>query len=158
MPHNKFKKFRRTDKKRLRKSVNLKNNISFASSRVFLNRLRLKDHICISHKQKACVIGYLKQKFGVDLELLQKRDFEAIKSLCFSEKERAYADDMLKFYQIYTIKEALLKAKNLGFDMIGRVCAFSEQRFKFKSFVIDDEFIISIAFKGDKDVILEIFE
>lgn len=152
------KKLRRIDKRRLRKNPSLKHNTSFSSSRAFIARLGLKDNICISHKGRACLVAYSKQRFGVDLEILRKRDFGTIKELCFSQKEIAYASDMLRFYQIFTMKEALLKAKNFGFDMISRVCVFSDSKFKFKSLIVDDEFIISIAYKGDKDVILRVCE
>lgn len=150
------KSLRRKDKRRLRQHKSLQNNISFKSSRALIKHLKLKNNISLSHKQNACAILKGRGRFGVDLEVLKDRDFIRLKGVCFNPDESRFADNLIRFYQIFTAKEALIKSKNLDFSHIGKIDVLGQNGYSIKSFIIDNEFMICVVFKGKKDIILKI--
>ena len=105
------------------------------------------------------------QKFGLDLEILKPRNFAAASEFCFNDFERellAAADESEKtlvFYKIYTIKEALIKARYLGFYALarvglargadGEVLALDERgrAWSHKSYILEGEILISLVFR-----------
>ncbi|CZE47462.1 4'-phosphopantetheinyl transferase family protein [Campylobacter geochelonis] len=145
------------DKRKLKCSPNLKTNSSFITSRFLKNKAK-KAKFSLSHKEKFAVVAFGKvRKLGVDMEILHKRDIDGVMDFCFNEFECELvkkADEKLQiFYQIYTLKEAVLKAKKLGFEFLGRVGLSKDglldekgRKMFYKSYMID-KFIISIAFR-----------
>lgn len=155
-PNISYKKLSKKDKRRLKNTQSLLSLISFKKSRTALLKVPKKRYITLSHKQQACVIVSSSNKVGVDMEILENREFHGIADFCFNDKEKQYSTDIIKFYQIFTLKEALIKAKNLSFSHLHLVSIFNEKKYNFKSFIINNKYIISVVFKGKKDIILNI--
>lgn len=156
----------RRDKKLARARAHLR---EFRVSRALKARFKKRGRFCISHKsadgKTIIAVGFARQKFGLDLEILKPRDFAAASEFCFNAFERellAAADEgekALVFYKIYTIKEALIKARSLGFYALARVGlargAYGEalaldergRAWPYKSYILDSEILISLVFR-----------
>ena len=141
----------------------------FRVSRALKARFKKRGEFCISHKsadgKTIVAVGFARQKFGLDLEILKPRDFAAASEFCFNAFERellAAADESEKtlvFYKIYTIKEALIKARGLGFYALARVglargaggeaLALDERgrAWSHKSYILEGEILISLVFR-----------
>ncbi|MDO5046525.1 4'-phosphopantetheinyl transferase family protein [Campylobacter sp.] len=146
----------RTDKRRIRKHPNLLNSSSFKISRAIKAKFKKRLKFCIAHKEGCVGVLFGKGKFGLDIEEMKDRNFNAISEFCFTKnevEEYGKSKSKEKFYQIYTCKEALLKAKNLSFSELGIVDSLDDEKYIKKSFIINDLFMISIVFKGKKDII-----
>lgn len=156
----------RRDKKLARARAHLR---EFRVSRALKARFKKRGRFCISHKsadgKTIIAVGFARQKFGLDLEILKSRDFAAASEFCFNAFERellATADESEKtlvFYKIYTIKEALIKARSLGFYALARVglargaggeaLALDERgrAWLYKSYILEGEILISLVFR-----------
>ena len=156
----------RRDKKLARARAHLR---EFRVSRALKARFKKRGRFCISHKsadgKTIIAVGFARQKFGLDLEILKPRNFAAASEFCFNAFERellAAADESEKalvFYKIYTIKEALIKARNLGFYALARVglargaggeaLALDERgrAWPYKSYILEGEILISLVFR-----------
>ena len=141
----------------------------FRVSRALKARFKKRGKFCISHKsadgKTIVAVGFARQKFGLDLEILKPRNFAAASEFCFNAFERellAAADESEKalvFYKIYTIKEALIKARSLGFYALARVglahgaggeaLALDERgrAWSHKSYILEGEILISLVFR-----------
>ena len=141
----------------------------FRVSRALKARFKKRGKFCISHKsaegKTIVAVGFARQKFGLDLEILKPRNFAAASEFCFNVFERellAAADESEKtlvFYKIYTIKEALIKARSLGFyalarvglarDADGEALALDERgrAWPYKSYILEGEILISLVFR-----------
>ena len=139
----------------------------FRVSRALKARFKKRGKFCISHKSEddktIVAVGFARQKFGLDLEILKPRNFAAASEFCFNDFERellAAADEKaLVFYKIYTIKEALIKARSLGFYALARVglargadgeaLALDERgrAWPYKSYILEGEILISLVFR-----------
>lgn len=141
----------------------------FRISRALKARFKKRGKFCISHKsadgKTIVAVGFARQKFGLDLEILKPRNFAAASEFCFNAFERellAAADESEKtlvFYKIYTIKEALIKARSLGFYALARVglargaggeaLALDERgrAWSHKSYILEGEILISLVFR-----------
>ena len=152
----------RKDRRKLKKYPNLANSNSFKLSRYLKFRAKKRGKICLSHKENIAVLAISKEKVGVDVEELKERNFDGVIKFCFSKKEsEIYAnanananakDKMQKFYEIYTAKEAVIKAKNLAFSDLASV-KFDEMERRY--LIINNLFIICLAFKHCKDIIVK---
>lgn len=156
----------RRDKKLARARAHLR---EFRISRALKARFKKRGKFCISHKsadgKTIVAVGFARQKFGLDLEILKPRNFAAASEFCFNDFERellAAADESEKalvFYKIYTIKEALIKARSLGFYALarvglargadGEVLALDERgkAWSHKSYILEGEILISLVFR-----------
>ena len=156
----------RRDKKLARARAHLR---EFRVSRALKARFKKRGKFCISHKsaegKTIVAVGFARQKFGLDLEILKPRNFAAASEFCFNAFERellAAADESEKtlvFYKIYTIKEALIKARSLGFYALARVglargaggeaLALDERgrAWSYKSYILEGEILISLVFR-----------
>ena len=156
----------RRDKKLARTRGDLR---EFRVSRALKARFKKRGEFCISHKsadgKTIVAVGFARQKFGLDLEILKPRNFAAASEFCFNAFERellAAADESEKalvFYKIYTIKEALIKARSLGFYALARVglargagggaLALDERgrAWSHKSYILEGEILISLVFR-----------
>lgn len=156
----------RRDKKLARVRGHLR---EFRVSRALKARFKKRGKFCISHKsadgKTIVAVGFARQKFGLDLEILKPRNFAAASEFCFNAFERellAAADESEKalvFYKIYTIKEALIKARSLGFYALARVglargaggeaLALDERgkAWSHKSYILEGEILISLVFR-----------
>nr|WP_314792373.1 4'-phosphopantetheinyl transferase superfamily protein [uncultured Campylobacter sp.] len=156
----------RRDKKLARARAHLR---EFRVSRALKARFKKRGEFCISHKsaegKTIVAVGFARQKFGLDLEILKPRDFAAASEFCFNAFERellAAADESEKalvFYKIYTIKEALIKVRSLGFYALDRVglargaggeaLALDERgrAWSHKSYILEGEILISLVFR-----------
>lgn len=147
------------DKRRVKKYPNLLNQTAFRDSRVIKSKFKKRFKICISHKTNLTAVAFCKGKFGIDVEEIRKRNFKAVSEFCFAKDEMiAYKSDQSieKFYQIYTIKEALIKARNLKFSELALVSSVGSSDYVKRSFIINDKFILSAVFKCKKDIIIKI--
>ena len=151
----------KNDKRRVKKYPNLLNSSTFKISRSLKEGAKRRSKFCMSHKNGCAGILFGKGKFGLDIELLKPRDFEAVVQFCFSEGElkiyKSSKNKILAFYQIYTAKEAMLKAENLGFSELGSV-DITKSAYTMKHFVVNDLFMVCIIFKGKKDIIKIFYE
>ena len=156
----------RRDKKLARVRGDLR---EFRVSRALKARFKKRGKFCISHKsadgKTIVAVALARQKFGLDLEILKPRNFAAASEFCFNAFERellAAADESEKalvFYKIYTIKEALIKARSLGFYALARVglargaggeaLALDERgrAWHYKSYILEGEILISLVFR-----------
>ena len=156
----------RRDKKLARVRGHLR---EFRVSRALKARFKKRGRFCISHKsadgKTIVAVALARQKFGLDLEILKPRDFAAASEFCFNAFERellAAADESEKtlvFYKIYTIKEALIKARSLGFYALARVglargaggeALTLDERgraWSHKSYILEGEILISLVFR-----------
>ena len=156
----------RRDKKLARTRGHLR---EFRVSRALKSRFKKRGKFCISHKsaegKTIVAVALARQKFGLDLEILKPRNFAAASEFCFNAFERellAAADESEKalvFYKIYTIKEALIKARSLGFYALARVglargaggeaLALDERgrAWPYKSYILEGEILISLVFR-----------
>ena len=139
----------------------------FRVSRALKARFKKRGKFCISHKSEddktIVAVGFARQKFGLDLEILKPRNFAAASEFCFNDFERellaAADEEALVFYKIYTIKEALIKARSLGFYALARVglargadgeaLALDERgrAWPYKSYILEGEILISLVFR-----------
>ena len=148
----------RKDRMKLKKYPNLANQNSFKLSRCLKFRAKKRGKICFSHKENIAVLAISKEKVGVDVEELKERNFDGVIKFCFNKKEsEIYAnanakDKMQKFYEIYTAKEAVIKAKNLAFSDLASA-KFDEMERRY--LIINNLFIICLAFKHCKDIIVK---
>ncbi len=82
---------------------------------------RFADHgFCLSHKNDHALIALGNtQKPGVDLEALRERDTAALIEQIGNATEKSHLAacdyDLLSFYRLWTLKEALIKAEDLRF-------------------------------------------
>ena len=156
----------RYDKKLARARRHLR---EFRVSRALKAHFKKRGKFCISHKsadgKTIVAVGFARQKFGLDLEILKPRDFAAASEFCFNAFEcelLAAADESEKalvFYKIYTIKEALIKARSLSFYALarvglargadGEVLALDERgrAWSHKSYILEGEILISLVFR-----------
>lgn len=125
-----------SDKIRLLSHKNLSENLSFRSSRV-LNFINLKTFAKIfrwdlcnlshskSHKKSVVLEAFSSRKMALDLEIILPRDNEYIIDFAFSAFEKSLLEDaknkLLKFYEIWTLKEALIKFFNFDLGYINAV-------------------------------------
>lgn len=150
-----------TDRKSIRKAkryFNIKISNQFIISRMIISRFKKRSKFCISHKDGCVGVLFGKGKFGFDIEEVKQRNFSSISEFCFMEDELKVfkqSKNINTFYQIYTIKEAILKAENLGFSELRLVNSLKYKNYTRKSFLISNKYIISIVFKGKKDIILK---
>ncbi|UJF23677.1 4'-phosphopantetheinyl transferase superfamily protein [Suttonella sp. R2A3] len=74
----------------------------------------------LSHKHGLCVLASATpHKPGVDLEWIKARDVRDLSAVFASDVEQQWLaqqqDDLLAFYRLWTLKEALIKAFDLDF-------------------------------------------
>ena len=136
----------------LNTDLNLQN-----SPNLVTNKANLSNHIA--------AVGFSNKKFGLDLEILAERDFDAVINFCFNEFEKNLMqicnknEKKILFYQIYTIKEAIIKLENLAFSDLARVglcqdnSTIKAKNHKgkfiiFKTYLLYNKFLISVCFKG----------
>jgi len=115
----------RKERRKLKKYPNLVNSNSFKLSRYLKFKAKKRGKICLSHKENIAVLAISKEKVGIDVEELKERNFDGVIKFCFSKKESEIyensKDKLQKFYEIYTAKEAVIKAKNLAFSDLASV-------------------------------------
>ena len=135
----------------LNTALNLQNSPNLAT-----NKANLSNHIA--------AVGFSNKKFGLDLEILAERDFDGVIDFCFNEFEKNLmqicdkSEKIILFYQIYTIKEAIIKLENLAFSDLARVGLSTNQNeikaknhkekfINFKTYLLYNRFLISVCFK-----------
>ena len=135
----------------LNTALNLQN-----SPNLVTNKANLSNHIA--------AVGFSNKKFGLDLEILAERDFDGVIDFCFNKFEKNLmqicdkSEKTILFYQIYTIKEAIIKLENLAFSDLARVGLSTNQNeikaknhkgkfINFKTYLLYNRFLISVCFK-----------
>lgn len=87
----------------------------------FFREKYLLQHYSISHKKELSLLAAsnVNNPVGVDLEWMQTRDFaDLIPLFCHEEEQKWWQEQQDKkwaFYQLWCLKEALIKADNLSF-------------------------------------------
>ncbi|MDT8717659.1 4'-phosphopantetheinyl transferase superfamily protein [Clostridium sp. 19966] len=74
----------------------------------------------ISHSGKYVVCAISKQNVGIDIEEITELDYKNIADSFFTEKERKYIyekESLLRFYEIWTLKESYIKAVGRGLSI-----------------------------------------
>ncbi|MDA3055918.1 MULTISPECIES: 4'-phosphopantetheinyl transferase superfamily protein [unclassified Campylobacter] len=160
------------DKKDKKSYKSRKNSADFLLSRSIKSRIKKRGKFCISHKKfdrnlqnfHIAAVGFSNKKFGIDLEILAERDFDSVIDFCFNEFEKNLmqicdkSEKTILFYQIYTIKEAIIKLENLAFSDLARVGLSTNQNeikaknhkgkfINFKTYLLYNRFLISVCFK-----------
>lgn len=107
---------------RLSKSPHLAEKPNWRTSRAGKHFIRTQHptlQYCLSHKHDHSLIALAPEKPGVDLEALALRDYTGLMSHIGNPAEQQLLHDspnpQRTFYQIWTLKEALIKAENLRF-------------------------------------------
>ncbi|WP_129713820.1 4'-phosphopantetheinyl transferase superfamily protein [Pedobacter sp. SYP-B3415] len=122
--------------------------------RAVLNKVKFS----ISHTEDQILIALGSSGVGIDLEFINHSfDFESISSHSFSPAELIYMnghrDKVLRFYEIWTRKEALLKASGQRIiENMNRICSLPgtvtmpEGTYALQSFKISRNYMASLAF------------
>lgn len=110
------------DQARLKQTPSLNERMNWRTSRAakqWLNQYYPEQTLCLSHKNDHAFISAAPQKVGVDLEIFKPRNVTALaEQVCTVEEQRFIshsADPLHTFYQLWTIKEAFIKAEDLRF-------------------------------------------
>jgi phosphopantetheinyl transferase len=110
----------------------------------------------LSHGGNYAVLAVSDKEIGVDIESLsRKANIDKIAKRVFTEAEQAYikGQDTLRFFQIWTAKEAVMKATGLGFTLyplsfsvipFNKLCEADDKLWDIKS-NIHDGHMVSIA-------------
>ncbi|PWS33751.1 4'-phosphopantetheinyl transferase family protein [Pedobacter paludis] len=111
----------------------------------------------ISHSGNHLLVAVNVSTIGVDIELIKKDfNFESILETCFNPNEieviNQSEDKSLKFYNLWTRKEALLKATGEGLvdnlsaiDCLSNPVSRNGSGYRIKSFMLDGNYIASLA-------------
>ncbi len=120
----------------------------------------------ISHTGDYVLIAISPKTVGIDVEYLNKEfDFKSILDITFSKMEIDFIGnkdvDPTNFYVMWTRKEALLKASGEGvsdnlhlIDCLGEYLERNKQVFKMRTFMIEDNYVASIATNLDQRELL----
>lgn len=159
--HFSIRNLSKKDKTKVRNNPNLLKNKNFLISRSLLQKYKIKRNFCLTHKENFSFAVYGK-KFAIDAETLKDRDFNAISKICFNQNEKEILknskDIKVSFYQIWTLKEAVLKISKsnltrilfVGFDQNLRLLDEKKRKYKFLSFICkiqNKKFLISLVGK-----------
>ncbi len=112
----------------------------------------------ISHTKNTVVCAFSKDKIGIDIETVREIDlqyFETVFSI--QEMKTIKAEDINKFYEIWTKKEALAKAvgKGFGIDFLtikvdDESVFYEDEQWQTNHFILNDNFC-SLVFKNPKN-------
>lgn len=142
------------DTARIAAKPHLEARPQWQSSRALLERYPAQNS-CLSHKDGHSALAVGIEKPGVDLEQLRQRDIHAVAAHCFSAQEcaalRQSADSLLLFYQLWTLKEALIKLENLHFPkdlrhtglQDGRLFSPNGAAYRWISLLLDGQWLLS---------------
>ena len=76
-----------------------------------------KKDFSLSHSSELCAIAVNERKIGLDVEKMEET-FPIEAKMIFTEEEKNWAGDSAeRSYQIWTMKESVLKAAGLGFSI-----------------------------------------
>jgi 4'-phosphopantetheinyl transferase len=129
------------------------NNRPFIDSEIDFN---------ISHSGEYVVCAISKNlRVGIDIEKIVNIDVDEIKDLVFNDVEmlklKQESDVMSYFYDIWTIKEAALKAtgKGLSYSMKNieikqNNLLYCEKNWTFEKVVVNPEYVCHIVYSGNK--------
>lgn len=150
------------DRERLQKSPALAERTQWQTSRALLHRLRSQypaASLSLSHKHDHALVAiHLEQdKPGADLEYLRPRDVIALAQQTCSPEEIAHMaqtnEPKIFFYQLWTLKEALVKAEDLRFPTdlrrvgldpaSGQLRATRDTAYRWISLLLDERWIAS---------------
>lgn len=161
------KMLNKKDRNLIKKFPNKLKQNGFILSRLAKFDFRKRGKFSISHKDDLALVGLSKDKdFGLDLEILKDRNFKSVMEFCFNEDEKNLVlnsqNKKIKFYEIFTAKEAIIKAQGLKFSDLSNV-GYNKTKNKFlgkyeKSYnvyheIFMEKYIFCICFKGKKDII-----
>ena len=84
-----------------------------------INNLSKKLYFNISHSQKTtCIAVSTSLDIGIDIEYISQDEHKETYDIMFTKEEQNYlTKNPKKFYTLWTLKEAYLKAHGLGFSM-----------------------------------------
>lgn len=150
------------DRARLAKAPQLAERLNWRTSRAGKQHIRMQHptlQYCLSHKNDHSLIALAPEKPGVDLETLKPRDYCALIAQTGSPEEQRLLqqspDPQRTFYQLWTLKEALIKAENLRFptDMprVGltaqhQLKSLKNRHYLYLTLQLNDHFIASAVF------------
>ena len=110
------------DKARYFAHKNLKKSLNFKAARTLISLHGKKEKYCISHKNGNAVVAFYTKEAGVDMEEIKPRkNLAELFSLFANKKEKILfhtldaQNQLLFFYELFTLKEALIKLKNSNF-------------------------------------------
>ena len=146
------------DLARLEAKPALEARLQWQTSRALLACVQTRHsalHSCLSHKEDYAALALGHNKPGVDLEKLRPRDFQALAAHSFSAQEYAWLAQSRvpaqAFYQLWTLKEALIKAEDLAFPTDLRHCGLHDgrlfsprgQSYRWLSLLLDGQWLLS---------------
>lgn len=118
----------------------------------------------ISHSGEMIVVAINDQgDVGVDIEKIQEIDFSLINEFCTKNEEiyinKNIEEKLKRFYEIWTLKEAYLKALGKGLYLPMKDFSFCDKdklisnivlnkNFKFKIFNFDSDYMLSLCTNG----------
>lgn len=159
------------DAARVRDKPALEGRLQWRVSRTVLAKWRAAcpgTKTCLSHKYDHAALALGRDKPGVDLEKLRKRDVRALAAHSFSAAEcawlAAHREPQLAFYQLWTLKEALIKAEDLRFPGDLRRCGLRDGRvfsprgtaYRWISLMLDGQWLLAGVWADDGALPLEL--
>ncbi len=124
-----------------------------------------EKHFNISHKDDYLTFVIDEVPVGIDIEHIKPMK-DRLADFISSEQEKAYIKDDVSFYEIWTNKEALVKANGLGVRQkvesipalpINGLRTFEEKTYRNVTMKYKD-YIITVSRESDEEFILEIEE
>lgn len=146
------------DKLRIKNFPHLTQKPEWRAARVgkFLVRNYFKtNNFSLTHKKNNCLFSLFEGISGVDLEFIhKKRDIFAISKEVFSPQERELMEKAQNpyefFYQLWTIKESIIKAENLNFpSAMKEIGIFKNNELRLKKNKAENSFLIQGFLNND---------
>lgn len=106
------------DKARIKKNPFLNQRLDWKLSRALKQYAPLPViSLSHSHGMSALLCGEHIFQAGIDIEMMNLRDYPKLAQWIFSDEEKKHFPNLNteQFYQLWTLKEALIKAANLSF-------------------------------------------
>ena len=118
------------DRARYLAHKNLQESLDFKTSRALLGLYGKEERYCISHKNGNAAVAFYAKGVGVDMEEIKlRKNLTDLLGFFANEEEEAFfytldvQNQLLFFYELFTLKEALIKLKGSDFFNIRQEAA-----------------------------------
>lgn len=148
------------DRARYLAHKNLQESLDFKTSRALLSLHGKGERYCISHKNGNAAVAFYAKGVGVDMEEIKPRkNLIDLFGFFANEEEEAFfytldaQNQLLFFYELFTLKEALIKLKNSDFFNIKQEVA-SEVHYSLDFHIACNTYEESIIYQQHQAILL----